>query len=320
MNASSWPRQRAGILSRIYAPEYRSGLYQENLRLLEAADQLGLHSGWLAQHHFGAESARLPSPLLLLAHAAQRTKNLRLGTAVIVLPLEPVLRLAEDAATLDLLSNGRFELGFGTGFDGPSFLGFGKDAEERAQIYDERIEQITSLIDDGAPDPIRPKVKLQPHAPGLRQRLWESRSDAALVAERGNGLIVAPRAIGSVTSQQLVANYRKAWRGGRVVHVRGIFPGRDRATVLAEIGGDITRYAAHRFPNIAPSALLEKLGVLYGSPADIADQLATSGDLKGVDLLLAQLETFSSTPAQIETRLRLFTEELLPQLPVEALP
>ncbi|MGP4882897.1 LLM class flavin-dependent oxidoreductase, partial [Klebsiella pneumoniae] len=86
------------------------------------AERLGFDSAWIAQHHFHEQEGGLPSPLVFLAHVAAQTDRIRLGTAIITLPMENPLRVAEDAAVLDLLTDGRLEVGFGSGGTPTSFL------------------------------------------------------------------------------------------------------------------------------------------------------------------------------------------------------
>lgn len=88
-------------------------LYRAFIELFRYAEELGFDAGWVAQHHF--EDGRHgpgagASPLTFLTAVAENTKYLRLGTAVVTLPLESMIRLAEDAATLDVISGGRLEL------------------------------------------------------------------------------------------------------------------------------------------------------------------------------------------------------------------
>ncbi|WP_374203697.1 LLM class flavin-dependent oxidoreductase [Pseudonocardia sp. ICBG601] len=105
---------RLGYLTHVTGDD-PSRAYRETIRLAERAEELGYDSFWLAQHHDGHLGGRLPSPLVLLAAVAERTRLIRLGTAVVALPLEDPRRLAEDAAVLDALSGGRLELGVGAG-------------------------------------------------------------------------------------------------------------------------------------------------------------------------------------------------------------
>jgi alkanesulfonate monooxygenase SsuD/methylene tetrahydromethanopterin reductase-like flavin-dependent oxidoreductase (luciferase family) len=111
----------------------------EALEDIKLADELGFDSVWLAEHHFSRYGI-LGNPLVLAAAIAQSTRSIQIGTAVVVLPFHNPLRLAEDAATLDILSGGRFELGVGRGYQPNEFNGFGVEAESGKQRYAEVVE------------------------------------------------------------------------------------------------------------------------------------------------------------------------------------
>ena len=78
-------------------------------------EEIGFESVWLAEHHFHAFAGIFSAPTVIGAAIAQRTKKMRIGTAVLLLPYHNPLRVAEDYATLDCLSNGRLEFGIGHG-------------------------------------------------------------------------------------------------------------------------------------------------------------------------------------------------------------
>ena len=104
-----------------------------------AAEELGFVSVFLTEHHFsglGAASA----PLTLLAHLAGRTTTLRLGTAVTVVPWYNPIMVAEQAATIDVLSLGRVDLGIGKGYRAAELDGFGQSMQESTDRYEEAIE------------------------------------------------------------------------------------------------------------------------------------------------------------------------------------
>src|SRR6516165_1677100 len=110
---------RLGFLTHVEGHADLATLYRRLITQFVAAE-LGFDSGWIAQHHFedGRSGAGAgAAPFVLLAGVAERTSRIRLGTAVMTIPLENPLRLAEDAATVDLISGGRVELGIGSGFD-----------------------------------------------------------------------------------------------------------------------------------------------------------------------------------------------------------
>ena len=89
--------------------------YRETLEQAVHAEALGYESVWPVEQHFDPDLSILPSPLLLLAALAERTRHLRLGIAIVLLPLSHPVRIAEEIATLDVISNGRVEFGIGRG-------------------------------------------------------------------------------------------------------------------------------------------------------------------------------------------------------------
>lgn len=113
--------------------------YRQALAQAVAADELGFDSVWLTEHHFSRHGI-VSDSLAVLAYLAARTHRVRLGTAVSVLPLHNPLRLAETAATVDLLSGGRLDLGVGRGYQVGEFAGFGVDMAEKGERFDEAMD------------------------------------------------------------------------------------------------------------------------------------------------------------------------------------
>lgn len=116
-----------------------SGVLQRFLDEVRLADELGYDSVWLAEHHF-SHYGIVGNPLLMGAAIAQRTKRIKIGTAVLVLPFHHPLKLAEDIATLDVLSEGRVVIGCGRGYQPLEFGGFGLDPNEARSRYDETVD------------------------------------------------------------------------------------------------------------------------------------------------------------------------------------
>ncbi len=87
--------------------------FDESFKQVEAAEELGMDSAWLAEHHFTPDRSVLASPLIIASALAARTSKIRVGLAVQVLPLTNPLRIAEEAATVDHISKGRFDFGIG---------------------------------------------------------------------------------------------------------------------------------------------------------------------------------------------------------------
>lgn len=114
-------------------------VFAETMAEIELAEELGFDSVWLAEHHL-SEYGMLGSPLLLAAAIAQRTSRIRIGTAVLVLPFYHPLRLAEDIALVDILSNGRIDIGWGRGYQPSEFAGMGVDPDEAKDRAEECVE------------------------------------------------------------------------------------------------------------------------------------------------------------------------------------
>src|SRR3990170_21518 len=120
--------------SRRFAREYR-----ETIELVRLAEALGFDSAWVSEHH-GSSDGYLPSLLPMLAAFAAATERIALGTGVVLTPFHDPLRLAEDAAVVDQLSDGRLILGLGIGWRGEEFRMFGVPMRERAQRTAETVE------------------------------------------------------------------------------------------------------------------------------------------------------------------------------------
>jgi len=210
---------RLGVFTRLVDEVPPPRRYTRALELLMTADRLGFDTGWVAQHHAGNEGG-LPSPLVFLAAAAQYTRRLTLATGIITLALENPVRLAEDAAVLAALSNGRLELGFGTGGGEPAFAIFGVPFEDRQQEYDRAFAVVRDAL---AGQELTPAGStLFPPARPLLATVWEATfgvAGAVRAAEHGSGLLLARTAIrpGQNGASQPVA-IRKALRRDRVVN------------------------------------------------------------------------------------------------------
>jgi alkanesulfonate monooxygenase SsuD/methylene tetrahydromethanopterin reductase-like flavin-dependent oxidoreductase (luciferase family) len=113
-------------------------LYAQILEQMVFAEQLGFESIWLSEHHF-VDDGYCPSLLTLAAHVAARTTRARIGTSVLLLPFHDPLRVAEDAATVDILSGGRLDLGIGLGYRAEEFEVFGFPRRQRPSRFEENL-------------------------------------------------------------------------------------------------------------------------------------------------------------------------------------
>src|SRR5665213_206324 len=115
--------------------------YADYIDYVCEAEALGFHSVFMVEHHFTGHG-QVSASLNVLSYLAARTKTIRLGTAVVVLPWHNPVLIAEQAATLDLLSGGRFDFGVGKGYRKAEFDGFCIPIEEASERFDEAIEII----------------------------------------------------------------------------------------------------------------------------------------------------------------------------------
>jgi alkanesulfonate monooxygenase SsuD/methylene tetrahydromethanopterin reductase-like flavin-dependent oxidoreductase (luciferase family) len=128
-------------------PQWRSDpaeVYGFALEMCEEADRLGCHSVWLSEHHL-FDDGYLPQPLTFAAAVAARTRLLRIGTAIVIAPLHHPVELAEQAAVVDIISDGRLELGLGAGYRVPEFHLYGADTSTRYATTDDRARALRSL-------------------------------------------------------------------------------------------------------------------------------------------------------------------------------
>ncbi|MEZ4661758.1 MAG: LLM class flavin-dependent oxidoreductase [Caldilineaceae bacterium] len=188
---------RLGFLTHLEGKGSPHQIYQDGLKLITTADQLGFDVFWIAQHHFTGHVGRMPSPFPFLAAAAERTKQIRLGTSIVVLPLETPLRVAEDAAVVDTLSGGRLELGVGSGSDPAEYEAFGGAGDQRHQLTTSGLETIKRALRG---ETLGEKgQQFFPPAPTLLNRLWQSglsQVGAQYVARNEAGLLLAKAAWG----------------------------------------------------------------------------------------------------------------------------
>lgn len=119
-------------------------IFNDTIEEVQYGEEIGFYSAWLAEHHFSRYS--LGSSSLVLASAiAARTSRIRVGTAVLVPTLHNPIKLAEDAATVDCISNGRLDVGFGRGTFGYEYGGFHVDEAESQARFQESVNIIQGL-------------------------------------------------------------------------------------------------------------------------------------------------------------------------------
>jgi alkanesulfonate monooxygenase SsuD/methylene tetrahydromethanopterin reductase-like flavin-dependent oxidoreductase (luciferase family) len=199
------------------------GLDESAKSLLELgplAERLGYDGLWLNEEHFGQGSRVCLSPILLATALAMRTRTIRIGFSVLVLPLFEPIRLAEEIATLDVLSEGRVDLGVSRGNTSRYFEAWGLDYEDRSALFEARFEKLIDywtqpkVAVGSRVESIEPKCVQQPHPPIYVATYREE--GAAWLGERGLTLFQgSQQSVGSIS--RCIAAFRDA--GGDVSQV-----------------------------------------------------------------------------------------------------
>src|SRR5207249_3843560 len=123
-------------------------LFQEALDQVELADRVGIDYAWEVEHHFLEEYSHSSAPEVFLAAASQRSKRIRLGHGIVLMPpaYNPPARVAERLATLDLVSGGRVDWGTGESASRAELEGFGIDPNERRAMWRETVDQVANIV------------------------------------------------------------------------------------------------------------------------------------------------------------------------------
>ena len=320
-------------------------LYEERLQLLEAADAASFFCYHLAEHH-ATPLGMAPSPALFLTAAAQRTRRIRLGPLVYLLPLYHPLRLIEEVCMLDHLSGGRLELGIGRGVS-PYELGyFGVDAADSRAFFNEALAVLVAgltherLTFEGkyyryhdVPMELRPLQ--QPYPP-----LWyptHNPESVAYAARHGYNFVgLGPAA----QVRQHVDVYWQTWAAHRqepdrlnghvatpkVGVVRQVFVAdtdtealaatraahRDWYRSITKLWHDHDDHSVDGFFSWETATQHETL--LFGSPARVREQMARLLEVSGCNYLICSFAWGTLTHAQTLRSLRLFAEEVMPAL------
>ena len=326
---------RLGFLTHLHIGDDAAHSYRLALELFEIAEQLGFDSGWVAQHHFLNGGGRLPSTFSFLAAAAERTKRIQLGSAIVILPLEDPLRVAEDAAVVDILSGGRLQLGLGTGGDPLSFAVFGQDLEARRERYAAGLRTILDAL-AGRPVNGTTAVMYPPAPPGLSARLWESTlspEGAARIGARGNGLLLARTAFLSseptdVAQLPVGETYQRAISSGpaasgivpRVGLSRAVYPADDSRTAVAHLEAGVAAYVdsmierGHFPPGLSQEAYFKRTHIHYGHPEEVVASLQADLLLPMTTDLICQVQPGHPTPDQMVRALERIAKEVAPAL------
>jgi alkanesulfonate monooxygenase SsuD/methylene tetrahydromethanopterin reductase-like flavin-dependent oxidoreductase (luciferase family) len=313
------------------------------------AEAVGLHSAWIGEHHFSTLGV-LSCPDLVLANVAARTTRIRLAPAVTVLPLHHPIRVAEQWATLDLLSGGRVDFAAGRGYDRREYQPLNVSFEDNQEIFEEGMEVVRRLWSSERPISHRGKhyrfddVAITPRPvqhPLPAYVASFSQPSIELAGRLGCGLIVAPFA--AVMTYGGLRQVAELYRQTSAKH--GQLPGRlmcsyfihfadtrqeeeaararqiryYKECVIAAFPGDPEtappsyRYfigMVERLRNVRPADLTEN-SVLLGSSAQIADTLKKI-EAAGFDEVILYFNVGLKPHAQVKDEMARFMAEIAP--------
>lgn len=303
--------------------------YRNAQDLFVVADELGFDVGWVAQHHVPLGGGGLPSPWTFLAHAAARTKRIRLGTAITILPLEDPVRLAEDISVVDTLSGGRVEVGVGSGGSEVEYAAFGRDVARKRELTTENLAVLRAALANeevGAPG-----FTIQPPAADFTGRIWQgvfSGAGAEHAATAGSNLLLNRAAYGYDEPTDEVQRpwadaYLSAWDQPRVPRIglsRFVFPAKDRRTALGQIAEDVHQAALRfgqrgAFPaDLDAGEALRRFHSFYGHPDEIVDALRQERVLPVATDLITQFNPAVPDQDAAIRALELIATEVAPAL------
>jgi putative FMN-dependent luciferase-like monooxygenase len=296
------------------------------------AEKCGLDSAWIAQHHFHEREGGLPAPFAFLGFVAAKTSRIRLGTGIVTLPLESAVRVAEDAAVLDLLCHGRFELGVGTGGNPSAFAAFGLDSAQRNDIFAKNLEIVRTAL---AGRPLAGGDTLYPRRPQLCERIWQatfSVSGGARAGKAGDGLLLSrtqprpkdnPRATLAEIQDPIIDAYLDALPSGcepRIMASRSVFAAEDRETALRLAGIGLRRAlpqfmkGGHLPPGETTAEMIKAFDTHVGTPDDVIASLRNESTLDRITDLVFQVHSVDPPHPYVLRSIELIAEKVAPEL------
>lgn len=322
--------------------------FDESFRQVEEAEKLGIDSVWLSEHHFSPERSVLASPLVIASSLATRTSRVRIGLAVQVLPLTNPLRIAEEAATVDHISKGRFDFGVGRSGLTRYYQGYNVPYVESRSRFLEALEIITmawkqeqfSYTGDHFAFhnvTVVPKPYQQPHPP-IRVAL-ASPDTFSLVGRLGHAIFISANTPVPQLQERL-ALYRQARQdaghtGPADIALR--IPAYVAATAAQAHDEPeastmhAIRYAATELITTAATpeaaARMERLAqtpyddilkqrVLYGTPEAVVDRLQMYHETLGITGVVLETNYGGRLPyARVLNSIRLLMDQVAPRLP-----
>jgi len=327
--------------------------FAQSFALVDAAEAWGLDAMWLAELHFAPDRSVLASPLILAAAIAQRTRRMKIGTAVQVLPLCHPLRLAEEAATVDQISDGRLIFGVGRSGFAHTYQAYGVPYEESRERFAETLEIVKRAWTEEhfsyrgkyfSCDKVTlvPKPRQKPYPP---IRIAATSVDTyAAIGTMGYAIFIAAR-LGTLSElAPLVRDYREAYRAAGHAGIGEVYlrvpvyvaeteerarrePEASVMHLFRSIGGQLEASAslsgaraieqrAERGQRLQTVGYEDALRdkMIVGTPDQVAGKLERLRQEIGLDGILAELNPGSLIPHElVMNALRLLCKEVMPR-------
>lgn len=326
--------------------------FRDGFDLVEAADAWGLDGVWLGEMHFNPARSVLGAPIVVASSIATRTKRLRVGMAVQVLPLNNPLRIAEEAATVDHISQGRFDFGIGRSGNPRAYDLYGVSYAESQERFREALDIILQAwkgerfsyqgkyyhFENAI---VSPQPYHQPHPPIRMAATTEETFPR--VGEMGLPIFVGLRGMDIPELRVHLQAYRKAWQeaghpgSGDVFLRMPVYAATTAQGALEEPyesimyyftrQADLTRSSVGRAgtgPAERRQARAERMSTLtfdevlhtkvaFGTAAGLIDRLSQLQEELGLDGVVAELNAGSRIPEEhVKQSLRILTHEVMP--------
>jgi alkanesulfonate monooxygenase SsuD/methylene tetrahydromethanopterin reductase-like flavin-dependent oxidoreductase (luciferase family) len=311
-----------------------ASMYANRLDDLAFAEETGFEAAFVAERHFLPQFAAA-SATAWIAAASQRTSRMRLGALGYTLPIKAPVQLAEDIATLDLLTNGRLEVGFGTGHRVEELIALGQDPLLRNTIFQERYALLRGLLSGGQATYERGEVRVHqvviaplpkqvPHPP-----LWFAGTDptaARWIATNGLGLAIGFKPTAEL--EPAVAAFREGLTEspdggihrplGHLALMRSVIVGDTDDVVRREIIDDLLRLGElagqgteanrpdrHRDANNQVDTMIASDIMIAGSVETVAAGIRRQRDRLGFDTFLASVYAMGASQERVRRSMRL---------------
>lgn len=332
-------------------PYPHRGVHGRVTREVVRADELGFDYAWIAEHHFSTEYGIMPDVFVYAGYLAAVTRRIGIGAAVVTLPLANPVRVAENAAFVDILSGGRFVLGLGSGYRKYEFEGFGVDFEARRDIQEEALPLLMDLMSkkrtrhhgrhfaytiDGASE-VLPHPVQEPHPPVFLAGATER--SIAVAGRMGMGLMLSSWTPFAELARQ-AARYRShleetpaALRAnparGHVDIARLVYVAETDAAARRDSEAGILRHLGHfssghtsgYLGTVQENTVGTRTGydalnhdiILHGSPQTVAEKIAQLRDTTGAASIMVHYPPWYGEERALAS-LELFATEVAPKL------